>query len=583
MKTEDKKSLNYKIRQLVFQAAEKVVGKGKVKFEEVVLEHPAELDHGDYSTNIAMRFSAKFSGLVGKAPWDLANEIVNNLRSQGLPDFMAKIEVAPPGFINIFLTNEYLISQLFEVLKKKEKYGSLNLGRGKTVVVDYSSPNIAKPFGIGHLRSTIIGQALVNLYKFLGYKVISDNHLGDWGTQFGVLIYQIKEKKLKLKNLKIEDLEKLYVEFHKRAEIDPSLMEKARFWFKKLEEKDPEARKIWEFCLKISLKEFLRIYDLLGVKFDFFLGESFYEDKMAEIIAEARKKGLACESQGALIIPLAGFEAPLILLKSDGATTYETRELATIKYRVKRWKPYLIIWEVGVDQKLHFQKCFAAAKMLGYGKTTRFVHVPHGLIRWEQGKFSTRKGETIHLEEVLEEAIKRAEKIISASETGRGLSSKKQKEVAKAVGIGAIVYFDLSHHPQTDIIFDWEKIFVLEGNSGPYLQYTYARCLSVLRKSKKQIAKKIPLSFRLKDEELTILRLLYRFPEIVKEAALNYSPNLLANFLFDLAQKYNLFYQKHPILKSEEAREFRLALTASTSQILKNGLGLLGIKTPERM
>jgi len=256
--------------------------------------------------------------------------------------------------------------------------------------------------------------------------------------------------------------------------------------------------------------------------------------------------------------------------------------LATIKYRVKRWKPYLIIWEVGVDQKLHFQKCFAAAKMLGYGKTTRFVHVPHGLIRWEQGKFSTRKGETIHLEEVLEEAIKRAGKIISASETGRGLSSKKQKEVAKAVGIGAIVYFDLSHHPQTDIIFDWEKIFVLEGNSGPYLQYTYARCLSVLRKSDQKI-KKIPLNLRLEDEELTILRLLYRFPEVVKEAALNYSPNLLANFLFDLAQKYNLFYQKHPILKSEEAREFRLALTASTSQILKNGLTLLGIKTPERM
>jgi len=599
MKIEDKESLNYKIRQLVWQAAQKVVGKGKVDFEEVVLEHPEDLSHGDYSTNIALKIHSRrvppsHSGSEREvSPYELAVEIANAFREQGLPDFIAKIEVAPPGFLNIRLANEYLISQIAEVLKKKEKYGSSKLGEGKTMVIDYSSPNIAKPFGIGHLRSTIIGQAIYNLYKFLGWKTIGDNHLGDWGTQFGKLIVAIRRwSKKPLSELTIADLEKLYVKFHQQASKKPQLEDEAREWFKKLEEKDSEARKIWKTCVEISLKEFDRVYQLLGIKIDYALGESFYEDKMPEVLKLAARKKIAKKSQGALVIDLseAGIP-PAMLLKSDGTTTYLLRDLATICYRKRRWQPYLYVYEVGADQKLHFQQLFLAASKLGLGKITQFVHVAHGLIRFEEGKMSTREGKTIHLEEVLEEAIRRAKKIIQASQTKRGLSARQQEKVARVVGIGAVKYFDLSHHPTTDIIFDWEKMFRLEGNSAPYLQYTYARTQSVLKKSKIQNPKsKISSKFqvpssKLNEEEIALLRTIYKFPEVVLEAAGNFAPNLICNYLFDLAGKFNLFYNKWPILQTQdlESRDFRLALTAAVGQVIKNGLSLLGIGTLEKM
>jgi len=622
MKLEDKESLNYEIRQLVWRAAQKVVGKGKVNFEEVVLEHPEDFAHGDYSTNIAMRLHSRKtlstsaralagrSGHVGigggVSSYELAVEIANALREQGLPDFIAKIEVAPSGFLNIWLQNEYLISQIIEVLKKKEKYGSSKLGKGKTMVIDYSSPNIAKPFGVGHLRSTIIGQSIYNLYKFLGWKTIGDNHLGDWGTQFGKLIVAIRRwSKKPLNQLTIADLEKLYVKFHQQASKKPELENEAREWFKKLEEKDSEARKIWKTCVEVSLKEFDRVYQLLGVKINYALGESFYEDKMPEIIKLALRRKIAKKSQGALVIDLAEAEIPpAMLLKSDGATTYLLRDLATIWYRKRRWHPDLYVYEVGADQKLHFQQLFLAALKLGLGKIDQFVHVAHGLIRFEKRKMSTRAGKTIHLEKVLEEAIRRAKKIIQASQTRRGLSSRQQEKVARAVGIGAVKYFDLSHHPTTDIIFDWEKMFRLEGNSASYLQYTYARTQSVIRKSKIQSTTSLSAgrqakfkkdfkiqasSLKLNNEEVNLLRTIYKFPEVVREAAENFSPNLICNFLFDLAGKFNLFYNKWSILKPEttsrveDIRNFRLALTVAVGQVIKNGLGLLGIETLEKM
>jgi len=595
MKLEDKESLNYKIRQLVWQAAQKVVGKGKVGFKDVVLEHPESFEHGDYSANIALKLrsvSSDRDGIGGEASsYELAVEIANAFREQGLPDFIAKIEVAPPGFLNIRLANEHLINQVFEVLKKKEKYGSSRLGKGKTMVIDYSSPNIAKPFGVGHLRSTIIGQAIYNLYKFLGWRVIGDNHLGDWGTQFGKLIVAIRRwSERPLNQLTVADLEKLYVKFHQQASKRPELEDEAREWFKKLEEKDKEARKIWETCVKVSLKEFDRVYRLLGVKIDYALGESFYEDKMSEIIKLALRRKIAKKSQGALVIDLAESGIPpAMLLKSDGATTYLLRDLTTIWYRKRRWHPDLYVYEVGADQKLHFQQLFLAALKLGLGKIDQFVHVAHGLIRFEEGKMSTRAGKTIHLEEVLEEAIHRAKKIIQTSQTKRGLSIRQQEKVARVVGIGAIKYFDLSYHPATDIIFDWEKMFRLEGNSAPYLQYTYARCQSVLKKansSAQHLVKKLDTSsYSLEAEEISILRTVYKFPEVVLEAAESFSPNLICNFLFDLAGKFNLFYNKWSILKAEDltVRSFRLALTAAVGQVIKNGLNLLGIETLEKM
>ena len=560
------------------------IRKVKVVASDLVLEFPEDERFGDYSANFAMR---RWQDFGFKNPREFANFLAKKLqKDKDLAKIVSKIEVAGPGFINFFLKKEFFIEELKRILKEKNKYGSIIIGKGKTVVIDYSSPNIAKPFGIGHLRSTIIGQALYNIYKFLGFKCIGDNHFGDWGTQFGKLICAVKKwGEKKIGDYSIEDLEELYIKFHKEIEENPRIEEEGREWFKKLEEGDKEAKKIWRAFVKISLKEFTKIYKLLGIKIDYSLGESFYEEMLKDIIKEAREKKIAIESQGALIIKYPHNELPpAMILKSDGATTYLTRDLATVKYRLKKWKPDLIIYEIGVDQELHLKQLFRAVELLGWDKT-KFFHVAHGLYRKTTGKFSTRRGETIHLEEVLKEAILRAREIVQNSETGRGLSEEEKEKVAKMVGIGAVKYNDLSQHYSKDIVFDWEKILNLKGNSAPYLQYTFVRCQSVLRKVKfKTLPKKIEaIDFNLEEED--ILREIYKFPEIVQEAAERFSPNLICNFIFDLAQKYNFFYDLHPILKAktEELKIFRLALTMAVAQVLKNSLNLLGISAPEKM
>ena len=568
----------------------------KFKIPEILVEHPENEKFGDYATNIAMLLAK----IVKKKPMEIANIIKSkcqnpNVKSNPKPKcqkefkIIERVEVISPGFINFFLAKEFLLQELGKILKQKDKYGSSNIGKGKTVVIDYSSPNIAKPFGIGHLRSTIIGQAIYNIYKFLGWRCIGDNHLGDWGTQFGKLIYQIKKDKVLLKSLTIEKLEKLYIKFHKEAEKTPEIEEEARAWFKKLEQGNKEAKRIWQACVDISLKEFDKIYNLLDIKIDYCLGESFYQKMLAGVVEEAMRKKIAKKSRGTIIIEFPkDILPPAMLLKSDGATTYLTRDLAAIKYRLRRWKPNLIIYEVGTDQTLYFKQLFYIVELLGWARKEKFFHIAHGLVRWKGGKFSTRKGETIHLEQVLEEAVSRARKIIENTVTDRELSKKEKEEIAKMVGIGAVKYNDLSQHHTTDIIFDWDKILNLRGNSGPYLQYTIARCQSVLEKSKfrKRPAKNlITLGPDLKQEEENILRTIYKFPEVVEDSANRFSPNLLCNFAFDLAQKYNSFYNSHPIIKAKtsEKRYLRLALTAATSQVLKNVLKLLGIGVPKRM
>jgi len=575
--------ISQEIRKILLQEIMEI-RKVKVVASDLVLEFPEDERFGDYSANFAMR---RWQDFGFKNPREFANFLAKKLqKDKDLAKIVSKIEVAGPGFINFFLKKEFFIEELKRILKEKNKYGSIIIGKGKTVVIDYSSPNIAKPFGIGHLRSTIIGQALYNIYKFLGFKCIGDNHLGDWGTQFGKLICAVKKwGEKKIGDYSIEDLEELYIKFHKEIEKNPRIEEEGREWFKKLEEGDKEAKKIWRAFVKISLKEFTKIYKLLGIKIDYALGESFYEEMLKDIIKEAREKKIAIESQGALIIKYPHNELPpAMILKSDGATTYLTRDLATVKYRLKKWKPDLIIYEIGVDQELHLKQLFRAVELLGWDKT-KFFHVAHGLYRKTTGKFSTRRGETIHLEEVLKEAILRAREIVQNSETGRGLSEEEKEKVAKMVGIGAVKYNDLSQHYSKDIVFDWEKILNLKGNSAPYLQYTFVRCQSVLRKVKfKTLPKKIEaIDFNLEEED--ILREIYKFPEIVQEAAERFSPNLICNFIFDLAQKYNFFYDLHPILKAktEELKIFRLALTMAVAQVLKNSLNLLGISAPEKM
>ena len=535
---------------------EKILGFG--------LEATDNPDFGDYSANIALQHDS---------PKKKAEEIAEKLKvNKDLTKLVDRIEVAGPGFINFWLKKDVLVENLIQIEEEKEKYGTSGLGKGKTVIIDYSSPNIAKPFGIGHLRSTIIGAALYNLYAALGYTVVGDNHLGDWGTQFGKILYMIKLKNVA--DFDVAKLEDLYVEFHKLAEADASLEESARGWFKKLEEGDSEAKDIWQKCVDTSMEEFDRIYKLLGVKIDFAFGESYYLGEMRQMIEDpAFKKHLSDGEDGALIIDLSnkGISTPLMLLKSDGATTYATRDLATIKFRERKWDPDIIIYEVGAEQSLYFKQVFAAAKLLGLVKErVELIHTAHGLYLAPDGKkFATRKGKTIKLEEVLDEAVKRAKKL--------GNSDGK---AAKEVGIGAIKYFDLMHSVASNVIFEWDKIMNMEGNSGPYLQYTVARTNSVMAKARGK-SEKVKGRI-LNGEEASVLRSLVRYPEVIGSAALLYSPNLLCNFLYDLAQKYNSFYNANRIIDSDN-EELRLALTFGVGQVLKNGLKLLGIQTPERM
>lgn len=549
---------------------------GKISGEdEPIIEVPVNSSFGDYSTNLAMVIAKK----ENKNPKEVAEALVKKMKaSKELSSIFTKIEVATPGFINFYLAEKFLTEKLDEIKSKEDSFGKVELGSGKTVVVDYSSPNIAKRFGIGHLRSTVIGQALYNLYSFLGYKVIGDNHLGDWGTQFGTLLFEVHSKKLSEKDLSIDKLEELYVEFNSQAK-DEKLWDEARAWFKKLEDGDPEAKRLWKIMVDISIKEFNKIYTLLGVKIDYAYGESFYEDYMKRVIELVREKGLTRKSEGAEIVEFKDLP-PAMLIKNDGATTYYTRDLATILFRIGSWKPDLIIYEVGSEQNLHFKQVFETARLMDWAESCELVHIGHGLIRWQHGKMSTREGNAIKLEDVLNQAIAKAGEIINKSETGRGLSDSEKEKVATAVGVGSMVYFDLSHQPTSDIIFDWNKIFMLEGNSAPYLQYTVARINSVLNKAKSEKKEnKLP---EIDKFEESLLRALCHFEDIIIDAARSYSPNLLCNYLFDLAQKYNLFYNEDKII-GEPKETFRLELSGAVSVVLKNGLKLLGIKTPARM
>ena len=556
------------------------------------VEIPENSDFGDYSSNIAMQIASKVK--EKKNPREIAEDIVKKLnKNTELVKFVEKIVIADPGFINFWLSKDTLLNNLIQIVNKSDNYGKGDFGKGKKVIIDCSSPNIAKSFSIGHLRSTIIGQALNNVYKYLGYKTIADNHLGDWGTQFGKLLYMIDNEKLGKKDLDIEKLEELYIKFHELAS-DPTktkvMEDEARKWFKMLEDGDKKARELWKFCVDVSMEEFEEIYKILGVSFDYQYGESFYEEEMKLLEADknVREHLTVGEDGKSQIIKLEkeGIKTPLMFKKSDGGTTYATRDLACLRFRSRKWEPDIVIYEVGAEQTLHFQQVFAAARKLGLiNKKVFLYHTKHGLYLSPDGKkFRTRKGGVVKLEDILEDAINRARKIIEKSETSRGIKVDEVKNVAEMVGIGAVKYFDLMHSVASDIVFDWEKVMNLEGNSGPYLQYTFARTQSVLHKAKTN--KKLTISKKddveINAEELILLRSLARFSGAMADAAKNYSPNIICNYLFDLAQKFNNFYSQHKIIGSEN-QEFRITLTTAVGQIIKNGLTILGIKTPERM
>ncbi len=535
--------------------------------KEVTQEEPkvekAQKEHGDYASNIAFVLAK----IEKKTPFEIARDLIEKIDSP----LFSKIE-EKNGFLNFFLSDGALEEELAEILREEESYAKKIIG--KKVVIDYSSPNIAKSFGVGHLRSTIIGQSLYNIYSFLGWDTLGVNHLGDWGTQYGKLLYQIKKEEKDPAKLSIKELEELYVRFHKEAEENPQMEEKGREWFSKLEKGDKEARKIWEMCREKSLKEFEKIYNDLEVNIDHVLGESFYEDKLQDVVKEATEKKVAKKSKGALIVEFDDMP-PAMILKSDGSTTYFTRDLAAAKYRLKEFSPDLLIYEIGADQTLHMKQLFTAIEKLGWARKEKFVHVPHGMFRLKEGKFSTRKGRTVHLEEVLNLAKKKAEKIIEDSATEKGLSKEEKKDIAKIVGIGAVKYNDLKRHHKRDVLFDWEQIITLKGDSGPYLQYTCVRCKSILEK-----AESIGTDFsKLDEEERKIVKRLTQFKETVESAGETFSPNIIAEYAFKLAKDFNSFYDTCPILKNKK----RVAITKATLIVLSECLSLLTISIPKKM
>lgn len=547
------------VRELILDAISKATG-----IKDPHLDFSSREEFGDYTSNIAIQNKLNVKEIVAKLKKD-----------KKLKDVVSKISSAGPGFINFHLSTKVLTSNLSHIIEDKSKYGYSTAGKGKKVIVEYSSPNIAKPFTVGHLRSTIIGDAIANLLEAIGYEVYRDNHLGDWGTQFGKQIYAIKtwgnEEEIEKSTSPVKELVALYVRFHKESEKDPSLEEEARKWFKKLEDGDVEARRLWQKCIDWSWKEFSRIYKELGVRFTENdgkgYGESYFESRMQLVIKELRDKGLLKEGEeGAKLVFFEKDKLPpLMILKKDGATLYATRDLATDKFRKEKYDPDLIINEVGIEQALYFKQLFEVEYMLGWYKEGQRVHIGHGHFRFKEGKMSTRKGNVIWLEDVLRESIERA--------------SKFNTSVAKEVAIGSIKYNDLKRDYKQDVVFDWDEILNMQGNSGPYLQYTVARANSVIGKAKKA---KLKIADKLEAEESSVLRELIKFSEIVEMAALKYSPNLLCEYLYNLAQKYNTFYNKLKIIGSEE-EGFRVGLTTATGQVIKNGLKLLGIEAPVKM
>ncbi len=550
-----------KIERILREATEEICPTiddwGEVKVER------SGKNHGDYASNIAFLLAKK----EGKNPENIAKEIKKKIKSE----LVSKVEVKN-GFLNVFLSENALKEELSEVLREKDDYGKDICG--KTLVVDYSSPNIAKSFGVGHLRSTIIGQSLYNIYEHLGWKGVGINHLGDWGTQYGKLLYQIKKEGKNPEDLSIGELEELYVRFHREAEDSPEMEEEGRKWFAKLERGDKEARKMWEVCRKKSLEEFQKIYDDLEIEIDYVLGESFYEDKLSAVIREAKEKRVAKKSKGALVIDFDDMPSAMIL-KSDGSTTYFTRDLAAAKYRLEEFSPDKLIYEIGADQTLHMKQLFATVEKMGWAKKAKFVHVPHGMFRLKEGKFSTRRGRTVYLEEVLALAKKKAEEIIKNSATAKNISPKERREIARIVGIGAVKYNDLKRYHKRDVLFDWDRIVTLKGDSGPYLQYTCVRCKSILEKTKRHDV----TAEKLDEEERKIVKRIIQFNETVDAAASSYSPNLIAEYAFRLAKEFNYFYDSCPILGNKQ----RVAITEATLIILTRCLHLLTISVPTKM
>lgn len=549
--------------------------------EKINIENSTKKEFGDFQTNFAMMNSKA----IGKNPREIATTLVENFKEN---DLIEKLEIAGPGFINIHLKNNFLNNEVKKVDNEKYDFSFLNVD--ETVIIDYSSPNIAKRMHIGHLRSTIIGDAIKRILDFIGFKTISDNHIGDWGTQFGKLIVAYNKwlDKEAYEADPIGELERIYVLFSDEAKKEPTLEDVARNELRKLQMGDEQNNKLWKEFIEISLKEYNKVYDRLGVKFDHYFGESFYNDMMPDVLEELKEKNIAREDQGALVVFFEEDKLPPALVqKKDGSFLYATSDLATIKFRKNELNVDKAVYVTDERQQNHFKQVFEISEMLGVPYNYEKSHVYFGIMRFGDGMiFSSRSGNIIRLVDLLDEAKKQVKSVID--EKNPNIPEDEKEKIAEIVGTGAIKYFDLSQNRTSDILFTWDKVLSFEGNTGPYLQYTYARIQSILRKLKEEnisVENNDIILDDMFDIERELAVALLRFPQTVVKSYETYRPNIIADYLFDTAKLFNNFYNSKSILKETDKKvmDARILLAQKTASILKQGLNLLGIETVDRM
>ncbi len=554
---------------------------GGMSREEIegMLETPADSSKGDYAFPCF-----KLAKTMRKAPPLIAASIAEAVSGESLFEKVENVN----AYVNMFISRQSLAAEVVgEVISKGDDYGRSSIGKGKKVIVEYSSPNIAKPFHIGHIRSTVIGNSIYKIYDYLGYDTMRINHLGDYGTQFGKMIcaYRRWGNKEDVVREPIKSLLSYYTKFHEEAEKHPELEDEARAIFTKLEHGEKEETELWQWFRDESLKEFNRVYDMLGITFDSYNGESFYSDKMPRFVQELRDKGLLEEDDGANIVRLDEYGLPPALItKSDGSTLYITRDIAAAVYRKETYDFYKNLYVVASQQNLHFQQWIKIVELLGYDWAKDCVHIPFGLVSMEDGTMSTREGRVIFLEDVLNRAVEKTKEIIKE----KNVNTDNIEETAKAVGIGAVVFNELSNYRIKDYVFSWDKVLNFEGETGPYVQYTHARACSVIRNAGKktadEAAKGFDPSYIASDSAHRLIKLIYEFPDTVAEAGEKYEPSIVTRHIVDIAQAFNKFYHdEHILVDNEEEKKAKVALVTAARDTIRNGLGLLGMKAPERM
>ena len=538
-----------------------------------LIEIPPKPEMGDFAFP-CFRLAKSYH----KAPPMIAQDLKESIGDQA---FLSEIKVVG-GYLNFYVDKAQYAQQIIDKYNNATDYGCSDQGKDKTICIDYSSPNVAKNFHVGHLRTTIIGNSLYKIFSKLGYKVVRINHLGDWGTQFGKLIVAYKKwgSREAVEEKGIEELMDIYVKFHEEAEKDDSLNDEARAWFLKMEQGDEEALEIWQWFRDISLKEFMRVYNILGMEFDSFAGESFYRDKTADVIKCLTDDGLLKESQGAMIVPLDEYDMPpCIVAKKDGSSIYATRDLAAILYRKATYNFDRCLYVTGLEQKLHFAQVFKVIELMGNDYAKNLVHIPYGLVSLKSGKISSRKGNVIFAEDLLRESINKTTSIIE--EKNPDIPDKE--EVAKQVGIGAIIFNDLYNQRIKDVIFDWNKLLNFDGETGPYVQYTYARASSVLKKIG-EVPDTIDYTLLTDEASIGLLKEIERYPQVIKDAAERYEPSVIARYSIDLAHAFNKFYHECQINVEDETTKYtRTNVVKIARYIIKDALSLLGIQCPEQM